>query len=124
MKTMRLTMFIVTAALVAGCDSGPDEAARQLTGGDSTRGPQLMITHGCTACHTVPGVRGADSLVGPPLTHMASRTYIGGVLTNSPQNMAAWLKDPPAVDPKTAMPNLRLTDGEVKDISAYLYTLR
>jgi cytochrome c1 len=38
--------------------------------------------------------------------------------------MARWLKDPPAVDPKTAMPNVGATDDEVRDISAYLYTLR
>jgi cytochrome c1 len=38
--------------------------------------------------------------------------------------MLRWLHDPPAVDPKTAMPNLHITDSDARDIAAYLYTLK
>lgn len=100
------------------------KTAIEMTGGDPDKGKQAIGRYGCSSCHTVPGVRGADGMVGPPLTKIGTRTYIGGVLKNTPDNMKAWLKDPPAIDEKTAMPNLHLSDEEAKDISAYLYTLR
>ena len=84
-----------------------------------------MISHrGCATCTGVSGVAGADANVGPPLTRIGSRVYIAGVQLNTPENLTRWLKNPPAVDPKTAMPNVGLSDEEVRDVSAYLYTLR
>jgi hypothetical protein len=55
---------------------------------------------------------------------MASRTYIGGVLKNTPDNMMRWLQDPPGVDHQTAMPNVRVNESDARDIAAFLYTLR
>jgi cytochrome c len=55
---------------------------------------------------------------------MALRTYIAGVLTNTPENMERWIKDPPAVDGLTAMPKLGVGDQDARDIVGYLYTLR
>jgi cytochrome c1 len=69
-------------------------------------------------------VRGADAKVGPPLTSMASRSFIAGVLENNPSNMIRWIQDPPGVDEKTAMPNLGVSQAEARDMAAYLYTLR
>jgi cytochrome c1 len=100
------------------------KTATELTGGDPDKGRDAIGRYGCSSCHTVPGVRGADGMVGPPLTKIGTRMYIGGVLKNTPDNMKAWLKNPPGIDEKTAMPNLHLSDEEAKDISAYLYTLR
>ncbi len=100
------------------------QTAIELTGGDPNRGKDAIGQYGCSSCHTIPGIRGADAMVGPPLTKMGTRTYIGGVLKNTPDNMKMWLKDPPGVDAKTAMPNLHLGDEDVKDIACYLYTLR
>jgi cytochrome c len=95
-----------------------------MTGGDPGKGKVAVFKNGCGSCHTIPGVRGADALVGPDLNRIASRMYIGGVLKNTPANMEQWLKDPPAVDPKTAMPNMHLSEADAKDISGYLYTLK
>ena len=81
------------------------------TGGDSHRGQAAIERYGCGTCHTIPGIRGAEGLVGPPLTKMALRTYIAGVLTNTPDNMERWIKDPPAVDHQTAMPKLGVADS-------------
>jgi cytochrome c2 len=93
-------------------------------GGDPARGEAAIERHGCASCHSIPGIRGADARVGPPLDMIGTRAYIGGVLTNTPDNMARWLRDPPGIDPQTAMPNLRLPEQDVRDISSYLYTLR
>jgi len=69
-------------------------------------------------------VRGAHSYVGPPLNDWAERHYIAGNLINTPENMIAWLRDPQAIEPGTAMPNLDLSEQAARDISAYLYSLR
>ena len=114
--------------LVAACATRADEARRReamaLTGGDPARGRELLRTYGCAACHTIPGVDGADGLVGPPLAGIASRSYVGGVLPNTPANMIRWIRDPRGVDPRTAMPNAGVTEPDARRIAAYLYTLR
>ncbi|MDQ3997933.1 MAG: c-type cytochrome, partial [Gemmatimonadota bacterium] len=96
----------------------------QLTGGDARRGQVAIRQYGCGSCHTIRGVRGADGLVGPPLNGIAFRSYVGGVLTNTPDNLVRWIQDPPAVDPKTAMPNLGVSHRDAVDIAGYLYTLK
>ena len=117
-----LALLVCTLAF-AGCDESPKKVS-EFTGGNATNGKVAINHYGCASCHTIPGIRGANGLVGPPLNQIASRVYIGGVLANTPDNMLRWLRDPPAVDPKTAMPNLHLTDSDARDIAAYLYTLK
>ncbi|MBF6617108.1 MAG: c-type cytochrome [Candidimonas sp.] len=90
---------------------------------DVVHGRQLVQDYGCVACHTVPGVRAPASRVGPTLDKMALRAYVGGVLANTPDNLLRWLLDPPAVDPRTTMPNVGLSVAEAQDIAAYLLTL-
>ena len=72
----------------------------------------------------MPGIAGADGLVGPPLTKMGRRVYIAGVLRNSPANMVAWLENPQAFVSGNVMPRLGLNRNQAQDIAAYLYTLR
>jgi cytochrome c2 len=93
-------------------------------GGDPRSGAALIATYGCTACHQVPGIALATGTVGPPLAGFARRAYIAGRLPNRPMMLTAWLRDPPAIDPETAMPALGLTETEALDVAAYLYTLR
>ncbi len=121
----RAAGLLVAAALLAlpACNGDAERAAR-MTGGDAGRGREAIRKYGCYSCHTIPGVAGADGLVGPPLDRVASRSYIGGVLVNTPDNMVKWIQDPPGVDPKTAMPNLGVSDEDVRNIACYLYTLR
>ncbi|PYS45556.1 MAG: cytochrome C [Acidobacteria bacterium] len=95
-----------------------------MTGGDPTRGRTAISRYGCATCHTIPGIRGADALVGPPLTQMASRSYIAGVLPNTPDNMIRWIENPPQVDHLTVMPNLGVSERDARDIAGYLYTLK
>jgi cytochrome c oxidase assembly factor CtaG/cytochrome c2 len=106
-----------------GCGQKGDSVAG-LTGGYPERGRDAMRKYGCQSCHSIPGVTGARALVGPPLEGIATRSFIGGVLVNSPANMMAWIQDPPAHAPRTAMPDLGVTDKDARDMTAYLYTLR
>ena len=115
------------ALALAACEPPAAEARREaaaLTGGDPAYGPALMRRYGCQTCHTIPGVDGAVGRVGPPLAGIASRSYLGGVLPNTPPNMTRWIRDPKGIDSLTAMPNTGVTESDARHIAAYLYTLR
>jgi len=111
---------------LAGCSApgDSDAAVANATGGDPARGRDLARKYGCGSCHMIPGVAGANGLVGPPLAGIASRAYIAGVLPNAPENMWRWIQDPKAVDSLTAMPNVGVTPSDARHLTAYLYTLR
>jgi cytochrome c len=126
-----MTKFIVATGLAVmsvvtwfGEDTSTRRKAEQATGGQVDRGRDLVLHHGCGSCHTIGTVPGAVGLVGPRLDQIASRVYIAGVLVNTPDHLIRWIQDPPAVDPLTAMPNLRLKDQEVRDVAAFLQTLQ
>jgi putative membrane protein len=123
----RLLPLLVLAFAVAASACASSSSVREaesVTGGSVARGKPAIGKYGCAACHTIPGVEGATATVGPPLTRVAVRQYLGGHLTNSPANMIKWIQHPQAIDPKNAMPELGVTDQDAKDIAAYLYTLR
>ena len=42
------------------------------------------------------------------------------MLDNTPDNLAQWLKDPQAVKPGSHMPDLQLTDDQIRALVAYL----
>ena len=109
---------------LSSCNQSLERTAAAITGGDPGRGKEELRQYGCVSCHTIPGIRGANALVGPSLEQIASRMYIAGVLPNTPENMLRWLQNPPAVDPLTAMPNVGATEADARDMASYLYTLR
>ena len=114
----------VLLLLLAACQRYEKAQIAAETGGDIARGKQLVQQYGCTSCHDIPNVSGPRGMVGPPLTHIASRQFIGGKLPNTPENLMRWLQNPQAVDPANAMPNLGLTADQSRDITAFLYTLK
>lgn len=126
------TMIITCLALfvvLAGCSDNPwageeGRFAGASFGGDPEKGADEIQKIGCGACHIIPGIAGANGLVGPPLSHMGRRIFIAGLLRNTPENLMMWLRDPQKIVPGNAMPNLGLTDDQTKDIAAYLYTLQ
>src|SRR5690606_20715721 len=93
--------------LLAACDAD-QPAPLRVAGGDPERGHAVVVAAGCGSCHVIPGVRGAVSWVGPPLAEWARRGYVGGRLPNAPENLVAWLMDPGAISPGSAMPSLGL----------------
>lgn len=88
------------------------------------RGQQAIVHYGCGKCHTIPGIRDADGVVGPPLAKIGSRTIIGGEFPNIPSTLAQWIHSPTTMKPKTAMPDLGMTEQQSRDVAAYLETLR
>ena len=95
----------------------------------------------CFSCHTVSGLKKARGLIGPNLTHVASRGHIAaGELENTQFNLRQWLKDPNAVKPGNIMardaliykdadggysplPNESLSEAQVSALVSYLRTL-
>ena len=122
---LSLTCGLLCAFLVlTSCNQSTEREAAAMTGGDPARGRAAISRYGCSTCHTIPGVSGAQGLVGPPLGQIASRSYIAGVMPNTPDNMIRWIENPPQVDGLTAMPNLGVSERDARDIAGYLYTLK
>jgi cytochrome c len=126
-KALAAAGLAVALALPWGCGKSEEDIQKKaaaMTGGEPSRGPDVIRRYGCASCHTIPGVEGARGQVGPSLAGIASRTYLAGKLPNQPANMIKWIREPQEVSPGTAMPELGVTEQDGKDIAAYLYTLR
>jgi cytochrome c2 len=121
---------VARAALVlvlfigGGCRNNDAGAAGLIVGGDAERGAKAIRKYGCGSCHSIPGIREAQAKVGPPLAGIAGRSYIAGVLSNTPEHLMQWIQNPSKVDSKTAMPNMGVTERDARDIATYLYSLK
>ena len=63
-------------------------------------------------------------VVGPDLTHFGSRRTVGaGLLPATPDNVAAWVRNPEAIKPGVKMPALALSEAEARALAAYLLSL-
>ncbi|MGQ0605206.1 MAG: cytochrome c oxidase subunit II [Anaerolineales bacterium] len=126
---MRFAVKVVTQAEFdewAAAQLQPAPAADTLTG-DAVAGAAAFAeaTNACVACHLIDGVPVAVGKVGPNLTHVASRQFIaGGILENTPENLARWLTDPQGVKPGNLMEAKQLDDQTVANMVAYLSTLK
>jgi putative membrane protein len=119
----RTILIAMAISLPLACDRASGDQSHLIAGADVDRGRTAIKRYGCGSCHDIPGITGAAGLVGPPLGDVARRVYIAGVLSNEPDNMIRWIENPPAIDPKTAMPNMGVTTRDARDIAAYLYNL-
>ena len=121
-----LPMLLIVAPMLAlmlgGCaGADPQQHAQQI----AERHGALLIEHyGCGSCHTIPGINGADGLVGPPLVHWSRRGYIAGVLPNDEDNLQFWIQHPQQVVPGADMPDMGIDQRETRDIAAYLDTIK
>jgi len=128
MRTVLLVLAAVLLLMSSGCDrlsrSEVKLAAMLTGGGDARLGRTKIRKYGCNTCHEISGVPGARGLIGPRLDGVAQRYYIAGEIPNTPDNLMLWIQHPRQVEPHTAMPEMRVTEQDSRDIAAYLYTLR
>ncbi len=82
--------------------------------GDAARGEELVKTIGCTGCHSVAGVNLNHH--GPELAGLGSKLGEDWLFN--------WLKNPKGHSTETRMPNMRLSDQEAADITAYLLSVK
>jgi cytochrome c1 len=119
-----MSLLLVALIAINGCRGGQAERAYVVaTGGNPVAGEQVITQFNCGSCHTIPGVRGARGLVGPPLLFFGRRTFIAGQVPNTPDNLVRWVMSPQSIEAGTAMPALGLTERQARDVAAYLYTL-
>jgi cytochrome c oxidase subunit 2 len=86
------------------------------------RGERIFQTH-CAACHAIRGVDPAG-IAGPNLSHFMMRgTIAAGLLPNTPENLARWIRNPESLKPGVHMPAQVLTGAELSAVTAYLGTL-
>ena len=117
-------VILFLAILLGGSQEGSGGPKPSSVGGNLERGATLIQRYGCGGCHIVPGISGAEGLVGPPLTMMGRRVFIAGVLRNSPENMTSWLQNPQRIVPGNAMPNMGISRQDARDLTVYLDALR
>ncbi len=112
--------------LGAACSTTPEPTPPASLVGDRGSGADAIEANGCTSCHVIPGIAtpsGGESYVGPPLDAWSRRSFIAGSVQNNTANLRRFLLDPDDVRPGSAMPDLGLTEEEVRDITAYLFGL-
>jgi cytochrome c oxidase subunit 2 len=103
---------------VAQQKAEPAEAA-----GAAATGKTVFASSACVGCHTIRGV--SAGVLAPDLTHFGSRsTLAAGMWPNTPENVAAWVKDPQRLKPGVKMPTLGLTDEQAAAVAAYLTGLK
>lgn len=91
----------------------------------------------CLGCHRVNGMEGSvmpegitsPANIGPNLTMLACReTIAAGMLRNTPENLAKWLKDPGAIKPGNYMADQikpgTLSDEQVDDLVDYFFEVQ
>lgn len=119
-----LAAVLLLVPVVAGFNISHARPLSVVIGGNRAHGRKLIEVYGCGECHSIPGVSNASGLVGPPLTSFGRRSYIAGLLRNTPGNLSAWLRDPQRFVPGVVMPNMGLSKTDARDIAAYLESLR
>jgi cytochrome c2 len=108
--------LLLTASLffmmTIGCTTAPHRAHSSTT--------EVMIHYGCPACHVIPGVPGAVGKVGPSLASLTQRSYLAGVLPNTPENLEQWVMHPQKFQPGVAMPDMSVSREDAHRIAAFL----
>jgi cytochrome c oxidase subunit 2 len=97
---------------------------KTLAAGDASAGRTTFESLSCVNCHVVKGTK-AIGRFGPELSHLGTRSTLGaGVMTNTPENLKAWINDPQTIKPGCLMPSMKLTAAELDGLVSYLESLK
>lgn len=122
-RTLAEGMVIIAVVLaLAACKQPP--ASRHVPEPEAAaRGLAAIERAGCGACHEIPKVSWPKGRTGPSLIGFDDIGSIAGALPNTPENLAAFVRDAPRAKPGSSMPAMPLTEDEARDVAAYLYGL-
>ena len=131
---MRIRVFVQTPSDYQAWVTQQQQPQTAAVSGDAAAGKKLFLHGGsggsfpggpaCSGCHSVNGTS-AQGVVGPDLTHFASRTrFAGETYVNDTQNLMSWLDDPARMKPGVDMPKLGLSSTQIKELVAYLQSLK
>jgi cytochrome c1 len=76
-------------------------------------GQTVFFSQGCYGCHRL-------GVAGTPIAHDLS--HVGRKYTEA--ELVQWLRDPKSQKPTAHMPRLALSEAEIRDLAAYLASLR
>ena len=119
--TLRATLPALGLLMLGACKQPPDDRVSTQSSSEK-RGLAEIKRVGCGACHEIPGLDWPRGRTGPSLMGFDDWTPIAGELANSPANLAAFIRNAPAVVPGSNMPPMPVTEAEARDIAAYLYS--
>ena len=117
-------LALLLPIVLGACNDADVPAGQRVIAGNAEAGRAIIAEVECGICHTIPGVAGANGIVGPPLEEFGRRQFIAGVLPNQPAVLVRWVREAPSLAPQTGMPNMPLDEQQARDVAAYLYTLR
>jgi len=114
------------AAIAAYLWTQSEPAKLLVTGaprGDAAKGKELFESVGCKACHVAE--KGSTARRSEASTERDYAPNLWNVADKArPEWIYSWVKNPKALWPETKMPDLRLTDEEAANVTAYLLTLK
>ncbi len=92
----------------------------------AVQGKEVFLHAACPLCHTVRGLGAAEGKVGPDLTHLAGRQYIGAnSFPNDKADLAGWVTHAQSLKPGCKMPNLdEFTGPQLRALVAFLDGLK
>ncbi len=118
-----LLLAAVTALAACGRPDAPTVRQATMVGAaEPKKAPAALRAYGCVSCHTIPGVRGANALVGPPLNAFAKRRFVAGRVPNEPDRLVQFIVNPQSIKPGSAMPVTGIGVEEARNVAAYLYS--
>lgn len=90
---------------------------------DVERGQEVFRNAQCGLCHTIRGTSDVG-IVGPDLTHLASRSTLGSaLLPNTRANLRDWIIDPHSIKPGVKMPPTSVNEDDLNALLDYLESL-
>jgi len=120
---MSMLVVVQTKAAFAQWLRRQASPARTPTTGQERAGARTFLVS-CASCHAIRGTS-ASGYVGPDLTHVGSRTWLAGLtFENRPSNLADWIVHAQQVKPGNEMPNLQVSPAQLRDLVAYLESLK
>jgi cytochrome c oxidase subunit 2 len=98
---------------------------RQPVASSGAPGEQVFLRTTCVACHAIRGLP-ANGTVGPDLTHLGSRSTLGGgVVANTPSNLRDWIRNAQSVKPGVLMPGFQtMQPADLDALVEYLEGLK
>lgn len=121
-KTRRVLppAILAATALLSACKQLP-ESRYHPEATVKEQGLAAIKRAGCGACHDIPGVDWPRGRLGPSLRGFSGIGLIAGAVPNTAENLAAFIRNAPAVKPGSTMPPIPLSEQEARAIAAYLY---
>ena len=121
---MRLTVVAEPRASFEAWQANMARPAPASAPAGEPAGRAVFTARDCGSCHQLRGTE-AHGTIGPDLTHLATRSTLAALtIPNTPEELAAWVRNPQAIKPGNHMPDLGLSGAEARAVASFLEALR